>query len=57
MNRTRELETEMMTSWRENCDGLEKDCSKHTETSQERNIMCKFKISFKFYVAMQFYNK
>ncbi|XP_066936875.1 uncharacterized protein [Clytia hemisphaerica] len=40
VNRSRDLNTDMMTSWRESCDGLEKDCSKHTEVYQERSQVC-----------------
>lgn len=42
INRTREMVTEKMTSWRANCRGLETDCSKHTETFQEKSETCKY---------------
>ena len=35
------MKTEMITSWRANCKGLETDCSKHTEVAQEKIETCK----------------
>jgi len=43
INRTRDLETEMVTSWRASCDGLPKDCTEHKEAvHQERVQTCKY---------------